>query len=248
MPQSAGEILIVIIALVVILIFIALFMMMMLIYFNNRNLRNIREKENLKLHYEQALLESHLEVQENTMRQISQEIHDNVGQVLSLVNLNLNTLQHTDPEKVTHTSALLTKAILDLRHLSKSLDPENTLREGLGAAVRNELGLLEQSGRFKTIFKLDGEMQLQPGEKMVMYRMVQEVLNNIIKHSEATVVVAEMSGNFLSIRDNGKGFNPGQSKQGQGLNNLRQRSRAIGVVLALQTAPGTGTIITFKYS
>src|SRR5690349_7079912 len=97
--------------------------------------RTIHEKEmyDLKAQYERTLFQSQLEIQEQTFRNISQEIHDNIGQVLSLAKLNLNTIPHTGgtTDKISLTEELLGKAINDLRDLSRSMHPEKIADIGL---------------------------------------------------------------------------------------------------------------------
>lgn len=246
MPDTANEILTVIVAVIVILIFIALFVLVMLIYFNNKKLQNIREREKLRQDYEQALLQAQLEVHEQTMRQISQEIHDNVGQVLSLVNLNLKTISSGEPEKVSNTSSLVNKAITDLRNLSRSLNPENIARQGFIPVMQSELQQLEATGKFKTFIQVDDEIDLPANKLIILYRMIQEVISNIIRHSEATEVKASIDKTSVSISDNGIGFQSAGESPGLGLGNLKQRAKAIGGSLDVQTVPGKGTIVTFK--
>lgn len=246
MSELPGDILTVVIAVIVILVFIAAFVLVMLIYFNNRKLQNARDKERLKYEYEQALLQTRLDVQETTMRQISQEIHDNVGQILSLVNLHLQTLPTSDLKKLEDTTVLVNKAITDLRILSKSLHPENLARQGMAELVRREFLELEKTGQFKTSLELKEEIELPADKVIVMYRMLQEVLNNIIKHSGAENISAEISRRQMVIADDGKGFNIDAPVAGIGLLNLQQRANAIGASMSIQSELGKGTIVTFN--
>lgn len=245
MPETSSNVLAVIIAVVIILVILAVFILTALVYFNNRKLQSVQEKENLKKEFEQELTRTQLEVQEQTMRQISQEIHDNIGQVLSLVNLNLQTLNSYDPDKISNTSMLVNKAITDLRVLSKTLNPENLSRQGLERLLQQDLLQLERTGRFKTELEFQEEPPLQPGQLLILYRMIQEVLNNIIKHSRADLVKARVNANRVVIEDNGKGFNPDQEATGLGLEHLQQRARVIQAAVSVASAEGKGTIVTF---
>ena len=246
MPETSNEILTVIIAVIVILVFIALFVLVMLIYFNNKKLQNIREREKMKQDYEQALLQAQLEVHEQTMRQISQEIHDNVGQVLSLVNLNLQTMSSCEAEKVSNTSKLVNSAITDLRNLSRSLNPENIARQGIIQVLQNELNQLESTGRFKTSLEVEDEIELSPTKTVILYRMIQEMIANIIRHSEASEIRASINKTSVAIMDNGKGFNDAAEGIGIGLQNLKHRALTIGGSIDVNSMHGRGTIITFN--
>jgi signal transduction histidine kinase len=180
------------------------------------------------------------------MRQISQEIHDNVGQILSLVNLNLNTMSVYDSNKINNTSELVNKAITDLRNLSKSLNPESIAKQGLIQLLRNELHQLEASGKYKTFLVVEDEIALPSNRLIILYRIIQEVISNIIRHSNATEVKAAVSKNSLCIADNGKGFTTSLESAGLGLHNLKQRANAIGGTLDVETSEGKGTIVTFN--
>lgn len=240
------EVVTIIIAVVLILVIISVFFLLMLVYFNNRKLQNIREKEKLKKDYDQALLQTQLEVQEQTMKQISLEIHDNIGQVLSLVNLNLQTLVIGDTNKLNDTSLLVNKAITDLRSLSKSLNPESIGKKTLIELMKEELHLLERTGKFTTQLQVDGDIVLPPNQLIILYRMIQEVLNNIIKHSAATQVIAIIRNQELIISDNGVGFLNDGSYTGLGLNNLRQRGKVIGADVIIESTVDKGTSVTFS--
>jgi len=240
------EVLTIIIAVILILVIIAVFFLLMLVYFNNKKLQNISEKEQLKKDFDQALLQTQLEVQEQTMKQISLEIHDNVGQVLSLVNLNLKTLHTADVEKLNDTTILVNKAIADLRSLSKSLNYESIGKKRLVELMQEELSLLERTGKFTTHLSIEDDIPLPPKQLIILYRMVQEVLNNIIKHSEATNVKAHIKDRKITILDNGKGFLDNGNYAGLGLNNLRQRGKAIGADVLIESALGKGTSVTFS--
>lgn len=246
MFETSQEVLTTIIAVVLILVIIAVFFLLMLIYFNNKKIQNIREKEKLKKEFDQALLQTQLEVQEQTMKQISQEIHDNIGQVLSLVNLNLQTFAPGDVEKLSDTSILVNKAITDLRSLSKSLNPVSIGKKSVVELLQEELNLLERSGRFTTKFEVQDDISLPTNQLIILYRMIQEVLNNIIKHSEATAVNASIEKQKLTISDNGKGFLNDGSYAGLGLNNLRQRGKVIGATVIIESVADKGTSVTFS--
>jgi signal transduction histidine kinase len=248
MSKVPSEILTVIIAVIAILIFIALFVLIMLIYFNNRKLQNIREREKLKQDFQQVILKTQLEVQEQTMRQISQEIHDNVGQVLSLVNLHLKTMKAGDTEKLDTTTSLVNKAIEDLRNLSRSLNPESISGTGLLQVIKNELQQVEKTGQFITHLTVESDISFPSDKLLILYRMIQEVLNNIIKHSEASIINATIADNMICFTDNGKGFESEQKVLGSGLQNLRQRANVIGASVEVQSTIGKGTCITFRFN
>jgi signal transduction histidine kinase len=205
----------------------------------------------LKVQYEQTILLSQLEIQEQTFKNISQEIHDNIGQVLSLAKLNLNTIhQHgNNDETISLTEELLGKAISDLRDLSRSLNSEKITDIGLCGAIKHELGIVEKVARVKTVFNcFDEEVPLGNEQTIIAFRMMQEILNNILKHAKATQITAEIATDenytSITISDNGKGFDIDKlntAETGIGLKSIQQRCKLINATCNINTAPGKGT-------
>lgn len=201
----------------------------------------LKEKEELKNNFEKLMLQSKFEIQEQTLKNISQEIHDNIGQVLSLVKLNISKLKLYDKnrwdESIEDSGILLNKAIIDLRDLSKSLNTDYILDKGLLSSIEYELELIKKYGGYETELIIHGEEhRMEPQKELVLFRICQEAFNNIMKHAEATFisVTANYAGALeLIIRDNGKGFNTAGSqingeRDGLGLKNILNRSALLG--------------------
>ncbi|MES3017330.1 MAG: ATP-binding protein [Bacteroidota bacterium] len=207
--------------------------------------------KDLQFEYGQTLLKSQLEIQEQTLRHISREIHDNIGQVLSLVSLNLNTVVVTDQDKLKFTSGLVTKAIDDLRGLSKSLNPDRVQMIGITESIKTELDQLERTGIFHTTLNAERDLrEISPEKTIILYRMIQEVLNNIIKHSRAAKVIIRFHGDdntdLISITDDGCGFDLTHNSPGIGLQNLRQRAIMINAELTITSKINEGTTVSFS--
>jgi two-component system, NarL family, sensor kinase len=213
-----------------------------------------KEKDLLESEYKNQLLKTQIEIQSQTLQTISQEIHDNVGQVLSLVKLNLSTLKPEEEKKLQHTKQLVSKAINDLRDLSRSLYGNKIAELGLADAIDNELKILQNSGQFKTSFSILGEpFKLEPQKEMVVYRMLQESLNNAIKHSKAqnlNVVLKYDAGMFrLTIADDGVGFNTHHvpaAQLGMGLKSMQSRAALIGAQFFIESSKNNGTSISIE--
>ncbi len=205
--------------------------------------------------YEQTLLKSQLEIQEETLRNISQEIHDNIGQVLSLAKLQLNTFPSLAPqegiETVAHSKELVSKAIADLRSLSKSLHPDRVNELGLEENIRHELEMLERTRLYQTRFKITGSPYKIPVQtQTILFRMVQEAISNIIKHAAATEVDIFMDFEpeqfCLSVQDNGVGLPASvrtASDSGIGLKNMQNRSAILGATFNLLPVVNGGTAV-----
>lgn len=228
-----------------------------IIYFFRSNTINIKksviEKERLKFEFQQQLLQTQLEIQEQTLKTISEEIHDNVGQVLSLAKLNLNTFENNPEKKLADTKELISKAINDLRDLSRSMHGDRIAELGLQQSLADELQILQNSGEFETHVNISGQhYKLSPQQEMVIFRIVQEALNNAIKHAKAKNISLHINYQLqlftLTVEDDGTGFDTiaMQNKKGIGLKSMQNRAQLIGATCTLQSSDKKGTAITIE--
>ncbi len=228
------------------------FIFYFVIAYNKRYRKYEAEKVEMRKQFELEKLQSQLEIQEQTLKNISGEIHDNIGQILSLVGLEISTIPTENTEKINHTSELLDRAIADLRNLSKRLDTDRISSIGIIEAIKHEVKLLERTGTFATELTVDADLEmLSPDKTIILYRIIQEILNNIIKHSKATKITIHIWENdtegVLTITDNGVGFDSAEKEgKGLGLNNILNRARLIGGSATIESHINKGTIITFR--
>jgi signal transduction histidine kinase len=229
--------------------------MIMLNYFKRKR-KLLLEREIQEVHFKQTLLEAQMEMQEHTFRIISQEIHDNVGQILSLAKLNLNiiTIDQKENESFHTIKELVTNAIAELRDLGRGYYADRLVEEGLISAIRHQLNQLNKTGLFTTAFRSQIEFLAVERNKIIfLYRIVQEVLNNIIKHSGANHVnidiYMESEDVYIVVKDNGKGFikNTSGFKPGIGLSSIQERAAMIGGTADISSTPGAGTTVTLMF-
>lgn len=215
------------------------------------------ELETVKTNFEKELLKTQLEIQEQTFQYISQEIHDNIGQFISLAKLQLNTLDYANMkvvrEKVGESTNMLTKALDDLRDLSRSLSSEMIRTNGLAAAIEMQIMQLRKLELPEVVYEVDGEYQFLDEQKEIfILRILQEAINNIIRHSEARLVNIQLSyqqNNLsLSINDNGKGFNSPAANdlRTSGIRNMTKRAKMIGAVYRIESRLGAGTTVSLS--
>lgn len=225
----------------------------------------LQEKAILKIK-EQAskeILKAQLEIRENTLNGVAREIHDNSGQILSLVKLNLNQIidggnqSNFQNELLVETKSLVTDAISDLRNLSRSLSSDTIEKLGFETALKNQIEKIKKTEHYKCSLLIEGKSIRLPAEKeIILFRMTQEIIQNILKHSQATQILTivryEPDQFIITIVDDGIGFdlneimNLSSSEKGTGLNNLNGRAQLIGASLQLITRPGEGTQITTR--
>ena len=247
---------------VVIMVFVILvlvgFIVSFLFLYQRRKNRFQREMEFAKANYEKETFRAQLEMQEETFQYISQEIHDNVGQFLSLAKLHLNTfnINHPDSaiEKVNYSTELLTRALDDLRDLSKSLSSELIKNGGLAKAIELQVGQVQKIGKYHVVLEIQGEYnELSEQKEIILFRILQEALNNIIRHSGASEILILLChlNNYVKMRiqDNGRGFDDNFLKKTKlrflgGINIMRKRAKLINADFEIESKPGHGTKIT----
>lgn len=214
----------------------------------------LKEKNVMQQTFQQELLRTQLEIQEQTFKTISQEIHDNIGQVLSLAKMNLATAdieqEHKSAEKVYMAKDLVSKAIQDLRDLSRTLNTETIVSMGLLKAIETELQLMQKTASIETSMNIEGTVsRLEPQKELILFRIVQEALHNVIKHSNARqVTVDALYSNqylYLKISDDGQGFDISEETAGSGLRNMQSRAKLIGAEWNI-SSNAQGTLINIS--
>ncbi len=212
----------------------------------------------MKSSFEKELLNSQLEIQEQTLKNISQEIHDNIGQALTLAKLNLNMMSLENPvqlvQKIGNSKELVSKAINDLRDLSRSLNTDYVEEMGLLRSVEYELEMISKSGTLQTQLQITGQVyRFDRQKELITFRIVQEVLNNIVKHARADSI--EVRANYtgdkmeLIITDDGEGVDLSplnrndHSGFGLGIRNMHNRASLIGADFKIMSTIGKGTSV-----
>lgn len=198
--------------------------------------------------FREVLLESEREITQNNLKSIASELHDNYGQVISLIKLNLSSLkvEDKDVEKADECTKMLSTLLRDIRHFSREIKEDRFTQLSLSELIENDLRSIRRSGLFKTELINTGELPALKTEfKLVVYRIFQELSQNAIKHSEAEHLWVNLkiadSKLVLSVTDDGRGFEPETAVKGQGLHNLKNRCASLGANLSLKSKPGEGS-------
>ncbi len=212
----------------------------------------------IKLHWErerikQELLRVENEVKEQTLINVSRELHDNFGQVAALIKINLNMLARNlkgdELEQVKESLVLIQQLLTDIKSLSASLNGERLRNLGWIQAVSEDIKRINAIGEIEISFQSEGNSKLSGEKQVVVYRITQEILSNMLKHAKAynaTVTVNCDDFVTLSYSDNGVGFDENKIVPGQGLDNIRQRCELIDATVEMNSAPNHGTRITLK--
>jgi signal transduction histidine kinase len=229
-----------------------------LFFYNKKKRLHYQQLEEQQKLFEKEAFRSEMEVREQTLRHIAEEIHDNVGQVMLLAKLNLNKILMAAPDKaIEETRDIIGEAINDLRDMSKSFHSDHVSSLNLNSAIEKELQRLKKTGLVKTSFITEGELsEIDSSKKLILFRMIQEVLQNMMKHSQCDKVIVHLIYQkeflILDIEDNGRGFDVDSQlkthagEKGSGLLNLQHRAAALAAYLNIKSRPSEGTLIHIK--
>lgn len=227
---------------------IGVFMFLMVIVYQKRKIKAIREQQQLVAQYEQSVLKAKVEIREETLKYVGQELHDNVGQLLSLIKLYLS---RPDTQQKTDVKQLIDQAITDIRLLSHNLNINRVEQYSLSDFIEQELNKVHKAGIVKTAFENEGTCEpISSQDRLMISRIFQECINNILKHAEAKHIfvklVADKGYCALSIIDDGVGFESGSALTGSGLINIYDRVKLIGGHIEIISSHGNGTKVLLR--
>lgn len=235
------------------------FVIALLAYYHKRKKALLYEQRAILSSYENELLKTRLEVQEQTLHVVSQEIHDNIGQSLSFIKLNVALINLDDrgatEQKLSQTNQELARTIQDLRDLSKTLSPDYIGKAGLISGITRQMEILKRTGLYQIAFEINGKNRdYPPHQELILYRILQEILNNTVKHAKAGSISLQLNYHddhlSVDVSDDGVGFDPELMKnaeiQGLGLSNITSRMKLIGGTAVIESRPGQGTHIRLQ--
>ncbi|QAA82831.1 tetratricopeptide repeat protein [Aequorivita sp. H23M31] len=230
--------------------------------YNQQKLKNRQLHRESELKSALAKIETQNKLQEQRLR-ISRDLHDNIGAQLTFIISSIDNLKYgfTDigqklGDKLSGISSFTAQTIYELRDTIWAMNKENITFEDLHARIANFIEHAKNASG-KTDFSFNLGETLDPGhmfssvEGMNIYRIIQEAVNNALKYSNAEVVETNISKGtkqyHIEISDNGKGFDPGTVKMGNGLNNMKKRSREIGGQIHFISEINKGTKVILKF-
>jgi two-component system, NarL family, sensor kinase len=199
--------------------------------------------------HQRQLLLAKIETQEQAFTHIARELHDNVGQKLSYIKMQLSNATQPITEQVLSSNVhSITDCIDDIRGIARSLNGEYMLSNGLLKSIEDFIENSNRLGHTNSSFVVEGEaIFLQQYAETVLYRIIQESFNNIAKHAKAHTASLRMVFTTeqlqLFIVDDGVGFTPAAHSKTNGLLNIQSRVQLLQGTCHIQSSPGAGTSI-----
>lgn len=221
--------------------------------------QKLQAEKILALEKEQQVisLQSMITGQESERNRIARDLHDGLGGLFSTVKMYFSTLQYEQPALGTHplfqkSMELTHSASEELRRIAHNLMPEVLLKLGLVNAVQDLCNNIESSRLLHISLQAYGmDSRLNAHTEIMLYRIIQELLNNILKHAQATEVIIQFNRHqeklSITIEDNGRGFNVDENSAGAGLSTIQSRVNYLNGDLNIDSTQGLGTTVMMEF-
>lgn len=239
-----------------IILFFIIFGVIFFIAFQKRKNKLILKNMEAQRRFDDELVKSKLEIQEQTLKNVSWELHDNIGQLLSTAVMQMNMLGSREEEQfadsINDVRNLVSSSLQEIRSLSKTLNHEVIQNVGIESSIKVELLRFEKLNFLKTTLEVTGdEYILNPKDEIILYRIVQEFFSNTIKHAEAEnlFVGIDFHNNELTIiiKDDGIGFDTESVVANSGLLNMKSRAALVNASFEILSQPNKGTELKISY-
>lgn len=238
------------------IVFFTLLVTLVIIFFYFLKKRNsyLVEKMEADLYFQSELVKTRIEIKDQTLSEISKELHDNIGQIISVAIMQLNisiSNKNVQISELKDLKAVLAKSLDELRILSRIINKDNLLQNNFLEAIQQDLERIKKLKKIKYNFNQIGAVpNINEEHELIIYRIFQEALHNSLKHSRSDLfdVYIETTDTFfrLKLNDFGIGYDVKKSNSGIGLNNMKLRAKLIGAKLIVNS-DRTGTSVTIEY-
>jgi len=242
---------------IAVIFLLVVFVLVFFFIFQKRKNKFLIERLEVKLKFDKEIEKSKLEIQEQTLKNIAWELHDNVGQLLSVVNIQLNMLSLDVPfknqEQIKETKGVVNDAVQEIRTLSKILNNDVILKNGLVTSLKLELDRFNKLKFLEAEFVVAGDAHpIKDSDEIIIFRILQEFFSNVIKHARAKKLAVHLDykNDALEIyaNDDGVGFDSSQHSDNSGLVTIKSRAALIKADIEINSEINQGTSLHLKYT
>ncbi|MFT5648456.1 MAG: signal transduction histidine kinase [Aureispira sp.] len=259
-PQSQGvskeQVALIIYVIVALLLFSLLFILFFSTFQKRKN-QLLLDKVKQQKEFDEELIKTQQEIQEEALKHIGRELHDNIGQMLVMSTMQMNAavkiVNEEAKTKVTNAAETLKSTLDEVRALSKSLNSDVIFNLGFDATVKNEIERLNKTGLIQSRLTITGEKVNFENKKdeIILFRVLQEFFSNTLKYAEAENLNVAINYHKdrleLSVEDDGVGFDINSAKKGSGLINMEKRAELINANFQLESQSEMGTTLKLVY-
>jgi hypothetical protein len=227
------------------------------IVFQKRKNKLLLDKIRQQQAFDEEIAQTQTEIQEETLKHVGRELHDNVGQLLAFASMQMKMLssQINDDlkDKVADTSKVIKESLQEVRALSKSLNTDVILNAGFEESISNELNRLKRMKLMDVELISNGEKKVDKNNKdaIILFRIIQEFMSNTVKYSKAKHLSISLNYTdeklLIIAKDDGVGFDMETVKSGAGLINMKSRAALIESTFSLTSQPNEGVELQIEY-
>ncbi|MGC1631395.1 MAG: histidine kinase [Gelidibacter sp.] len=242
---------------IAVLVIVTALIIVFFIVFQKRKNKLLLDKLKQQKQFEETVAKTSEEIQEQTLKYVGQELHDNIGQLLSLASMQLGMLSVKISEDIkdsyVETQKIIKDSLAEVRTLSKALNTDVIQNRGFSESIKFEIERLNRMKLIAAEFSVEGN-PIPFGNKkdgIILFRILQEFISNTVKHSNATAlkIVLHYKQDELIIKasDDGIGFVIDDEKDSSGLLNMKSRAELTESSYRLVSQPDEGVQLTIAY-
>lgn len=253
--MESKEIQLLIFTLSVVFLTLLVFLIVIFFYFQKKKTAFLIEKLENEMHFQSELVKTQIEIKDSTLSEISRELHDNIGQILSVaimqVNIFANTGKTISAEEWQGLKEVLTKSLDEIRVLSKIINRDDLAKLDFVDAIESDFERIRRLKQIDCSFTIKGDVpEINNEHALIIYRIFQEAIHNVLRHSHSDSIEMKMDTSastlYLQLTDRGIGFTVDEKNSGLGMNNMKMRSDLIGAAFFVDSS-SEGTKITLNY-
>jgi len=225
--------------------------------FQKRKNQLLLDKVEQQQKFDEELVKTQQEIQEETLKHIGRELHDNIGQMLVMSTMQMNAaltaVNNEAKTKVSSAAETLKSTLEEVRALSRSLNSDVIFNLGFDATVKNEIQRLNKTGLIESSVTITGEKVNFENKKdeIILFRILQEFSSNTLKYAEAehlqVTIAYQVDYLDIKVEDDGIGFNMATAEKGSGLINMEKRAELLSAKFRFESESEKGTVLNLQY-
>ncbi|TDU39875.1 hypothetical protein BXY82_1910 [Gelidibacter sediminis] len=242
---------------IAVLVIVTVLIVVFFIVFQKRKNKLLLDKIKQQKKFEETVSKTKEEIQEQTLMYIGQELHDNIGQLLSLASMQMGMLgvkiTADIKEPYVETQKIIKESLGEVRALSKSLNTEVIQNRGFVESIKFEISRLNKLKLMTAEFVIKGVVIPfeNPKDSTILFRILQEFISNTVKHADATTLQISLEYTpdelHITATDNGIGFIMDEVEDSSGLLNMKNRAELVESTFHITSQPDQGTKLVLRY-
>jgi signal transduction histidine kinase len=249
------EIQLLVISLSIVFLTLLIILLVIFFYFLKKKNNYLVEKMESELYFQSELIKTRIEIKDQTLSEISKELHDNIGQIVSVgimqLNMYINNGKAVHGDELKDLKDILAKSLDEIRILSRIINKDNLLQSNFIEAIKQDLERIKKLKKIQYKYTLTGEIpEINKEHDLFIYRIFQEALHNSLKHSHSDLFEVNITTTDtifrLEIKDFGIGYDVLHTNSGLGLTNMKLRAKLIEAQLIMES-DSSGTTVTLDY-